>query len=88
MSYDPSVASYSSPLNDPAANFNSAYYTYAYPGDTVTATTFKITATAKGSQVDDTSCTPLTLEKTLDKDGVKCPGIDSSCVTNADCWKK
>ncbi len=53
--------------------FASNYYTFAISN--ATATTYTITATAKGSQTSDTGCTPLTLNQA----GVKGP---------TGCWKK
>jgi type IV pilus assembly protein PilE len=55
-------------------SFTSDDYTFATSN--ATATTYTITATAKGSQVGDTSCTPMTLNQA----GTKTP--------SAGCWKK
>lgn len=47
-------------------------YTITLPAAQLTSSTYTLTATAKGAQVKDTGCTPLTLQQ----DGTKSP---SSC---------
>ncbi|RDV29319.1 prepilin-type N-terminal cleavage/methylation domain-containing protein [Alteromonas aestuariivivens] len=48
----------------------SDYYTFT-AGD-VTATTYTLTATAKGSQTDDTGCTTLTLDQSMNRTPAQC----------------
>ncbi len=48
-------------------SFASNYYTFAISG--TTATTYTITATAKGSQTSDSDCTPMTLNQASVKTG-------------------
>ncbi|WP_026376982.1 type IV pilin protein [Aestuariibacter salexigens] len=54
-------------LGAPANDF------YTFEVANVTATTYTITATAKGKQTDDTGCTTLTLNQSMTR-------------TPADCW--
>jgi type IV pilus assembly protein PilE len=54
-------------------SFSSDYYTFVISGST--ATTYTITATAKGGQASDTDCTPLSLNQS----GARGP---------TGCWKK
>ena len=62
-------------------NFESDNYTFAISN--ATSTTYIITATAKGRQVNDIGCIFMTLNQA----GVKCPSADSRCPTHTDCWK-
>jgi type IV pilus assembly protein PilE len=48
----------------------SDYYTFTVSA--VGATTYTLTATAKGSQAYDTTCTPLTLDQSMNKTPVAC----------------
>lgn len=63
-------------------NFESENYTFALSN--ATSTTYIITATAKGRQVNDIGCIFMTLNQA----GVKCPSADSRCPTHTDCWKQ
>lgn len=54
-------------------NFVSDFYTFSITG--ATATSYTITATAKGSQASDTGCTTMTLNQDSEKSA-------------ANCWKK
>ena len=64
--------------------FASDYYTLTVLGNTALAYTIRAEAITGTSQASDTGCTTMTLNEL----GVKCPGIDASCSTNAGCWKK
>ena len=45
---------------------------YTYSVSNVSATTFTLTATAKGVQTDDSACTPLTLDQSMNKTPASC----------------
>ncbi|MCC7280189.1 MAG: pilus assembly protein [Chromatiaceae bacterium] len=70
---------YESKLSD-LGNFESDEYAFSING--ATNTTYTITATAKGSQTDDTGCIFMTLNQA----GLRCPGADPRCPTHTDCW--
>ncbi len=78
------AAPYLTPLNEPG-KLEPAYYSFSYPGDSVSATSYIITAkaTETGGQKSDTGCTSMTLNEV----GQKCPG-DPGCSSEAVCWKK
>ena len=46
--------------------------TYTYTVSNVSATTFTLNATAKGSQTVDSACTPLTLDQSMNKTPLAC----------------
>lgn len=56
----------SAQLGNPANDF------YTFTASNVTATTFTLTATAKGSQSSDSGCTTLTLDQSMNKAPVAC----------------
>jgi type IV pilus assembly protein PilE len=49
---------------------SSDYYIFSVSGET--ATTYSISATAKGSQLEDTNCEVLTLDQSMNKTPVDC----------------
>jgi type IV pilus assembly protein PilE len=49
---------------------SSNYYTFSVSDET--ATTYSISATAKGSQLEDANCEVLTLDQSMNKTPVDC----------------
>ncbi|MFO1433634.1 MAG: type IV pilin protein [Candidatus Competibacteraceae bacterium] len=60
------------------------YYDFAFVNNTLTATAFTLSATAKGSQAGDSKCKVLTLTST----GLKSAyDANAQADANGDCWK-
>jgi type IV pilus assembly protein PilE len=52
----------------------SSRYVFAIPADSLTATTYEVRATAKGAQLADAACTPMTI-------------IETGKTEPEDCWR-
>lgn len=66
------------PCADPPATSSKGYYTLAMVS---TATTYTLTATATGPQVDDTTCASMSIDNAN-----QMTALDASAVAQTRCW--